>query len=56
MIVRQVFENLHRVVKKAQVPRILETLTEGGHLQLKCFKKVKLYMANQANVEVSINE
>lgn len=45
----QVFENLHRTVKKAAVPRILDHLTERGKLQRKMFKKVKLYMANQSS-------
>lgn len=45
--VQQVFDNLQRAVKKAEVPRSLDRLTEQGKLTMKLFKKVKIYMANQ---------
>lgn len=45
----QIFENLHKAVKKVMVPRILDSLTDRGLLQRKDFKKTRLYMANQAN-------
>lgn len=43
----QVYENLHRTIKKAQVPRILDKLVEEGKLVMKAFKKNKIYHANQ---------
>lgn len=48
-----VWENLHRTIKKASVPRILDQLTEQGVLAAKVFGKAKLYQANQDNFETA---
>jgi 26S proteasome regulatory subunit (ATPase 3-interacting protein) len=45
----QVFENLHKAVKKASVPKILEALEKEGVLKAFAFGKTVLYSANQAN-------
>lgn len=44
----QIFENLHGVVKKAAVPRCLDKLALEGKIQLKTFKKTKIYLADQS--------
>jgi len=44
----QVFENLHRTIKKSQVPVLLQQLADRGVLTHQAFGKTKLYYANQA--------
>ncbi len=42
-----VYENLHQRIKKPQLIRILDELSEEGALQSKDFKKVRVYLAKQ---------
>lgn len=44
----QVFENLHGVIKKVSVPRLLEKLASAGKIRLKVFKKTKIFLADQS--------
>jgi len=44
----QVYENLHRAVKKPEVVRILDRLAEEGKLVAKSFKKNKIFLPNQS--------
>lgn len=45
----QVFDNLHKRVKKTMVPKILDELEKENVLSAFTFGKTKLYMANQDN-------
>jgi len=47
-----VYENLHQQIKKPALIRIMDELTEEGHLQVKDFKKVRMYLAKQADSSV----
>ena len=42
-----VYENLHQSIKKPALIKYLDELSEEGHLQLKDFKKVRIYLAKQ---------
>lgn len=42
-----VYENLHHAIKKPALQRLMDELVEEGALQVKEFKKTKLYMAKQ---------
>jgi hypothetical protein len=44
-----VYENLHQKIKKPALIRILDELSEEGHLQQKDFKKVRVYLAKQVS-------
>ena len=41
------YENLHHAIKKPALIKIMDELTEEGHLQAKDFKKVRMYLAKQ---------
>lgn len=43
-----IFDNLHKAVKRAHVNRVLDKLADQGHIKLKQYKKFKLYYADQA--------
>ena len=42
-----VYENLHQSIKKPALIKIMDELSEEGVLQLKDFKKVRVYLAKQ---------
>ena len=43
------YENLHQSIKKPALIKIMDELTEEGHLQAKDFKKVRMYLAKQVS-------
>ena len=45
-----IFDNLHGKIKKPQVQRILDSLTDAGELQMKEFGKAKIYLLNQKSI------
>ena len=42
-----VFDNLHKAVKRAHVNRVLDRLADSGQIKRKQYKKFKLYYADQ---------
>lgn len=46
-----VYENLHQSIKKPALVKIMDELSEEGVLQLKDFKKVRVYLAKQVRDE-----
>ncbi|KCV70302.1 hypothetical protein H696_02631 [Fonticula alba] len=51
-----IFSNLHGAIKKAPLKKVLQSLTDSGHLTMKVYGKQQVFVANQDLIDVPDTE